>query len=113
MGKKGKLSQSLGKIETMRPMTMILIVVTLTVLLVLYISNLLAIRNLSQETGELADQLNKEKIETQKQETKVDQLESIERIQSIAKKDLGLAFPKSSPRIVQVPAAELKNAKEK
>lgn len=97
--KKVKLFHKAQKIKTT---TMLFYIITGTVAIVLYIGNILSVREQMRTNIELKEKLTSERSKTESLKSQVDQLENVERIQKIAKEDLGLAYPKKPPMTIQV-----------
>lgn len=78
-----------------------------TLILVIYISNILSVRSLLDRNTQLTDSLAIQKIRTDHLLTETNLLESVERIQAMAQKEFRMATPARPPMIIQVPAEEI------
>lgn len=106
--KKMKMMQKAEKIKTT---TMLIYILSGTVAIVLYIGNILAVREQMKLNIELKENLTREQNSTETLKSQVDQLENVERIQTIAKDELGLAFPQKPPMIIQVRKKDVEKVK--
>lgn len=89
-------------------MVVVGLVGAVTLILVVYISNILSVRSLLDRNTNLTDSLATQKIRTDHLLTETNLLESVERIQAMAQKEFKMATPARPPMIIQVPAEEIK-----
>ncbi|MCA0444852.1 MAG: hypothetical protein LCH54_01345 [Bacteroidetes bacterium] len=108
-----KKSRVEEKVENTKSITVVGYVVVVVVALFFYISNTLTVRDLLSSNGKMKDDLARERTVTDKIQSQVNQLESVQRIQDIAVKELGLALPQKPPLVIQVRQSELNKLTEK
>lgn len=108
-----KKSRVEEKVENTKSITVVGYVVVVVVALFFYISNTLTVRELLSANGKMKDDLARERTVTDKIQSQVNQLESVQRIQDIAVKELGLALPQKPPLVIQVRQSELNKLTEK
>lgn len=108
-----KKSRVEEKVENTKSITVVGYVVVVVVALFFYISNTLTVRDLLSSNGKMKDDLARERTVTDKIQSQVNQLESVQRIQDIAVKELGLALPQKPPLVIQVKQSELNKLTEK
>ncbi len=108
-----KKSRVEEKVENTKSITVVGYVIIVVVALFFYISNTLTVRDLLSSNGKMKDDLARERTVTDKIQSQVNQLESVQRIQDIAVKELGLALPQKPPLVIQVKQSELNKLTEK
>jgi len=108
-----KKSRVEEKVENTKSITVVGYVVVVVVALFFFISNTLTVRDLLSSNGKMKDDLARERTVTDKIQSQVNQLESVQRIQDIAVKELGLALPQKPPLVIQVRQSELNKLTEK
>lgn len=108
-----KKSRVEEKVENTKSITVVGYVIIVVVALFFYISNTLTVRDLLSSNGKMKDDLARERTVTDKIQSQVNQLESVQRIQDIAEKELGLALPQKPPLVIQVKQSELNKLTEK
>jgi len=109
---KKKKSRIQQKVENTKSITVIGYVIVIVVALFLYISNTLKVRDLLAENSKLKEDLARERTVSDKIQSQVNQLESVQRIQDLAVRELGLALPQKPPVVIQVRKSELSKLTE-
>jgi len=79
------------------PFTVVLVLLGAAVVIVLYISNIIAVGQLMGEINSLETQHRRILMEQEILKAQINKLASLERIQEIAEKDFGLSTPKEPP----------------
>lgn len=79
------------------PFSVVLVLFAAAVVIVLYISNIIAVGQLMGEINSLETQHRRILMEQEILKAQINKLASLERIQELAEKDLGLSTPKEPP----------------
>ena len=90
------------------PFTVVLVLLGVAVIIVLYISNIIAVGQLMGEINSLETQHRRILMEQEILKAQINKMASLERIQELAEKDLGLSTPKVPPVWLNVDQERLK-----
>ena len=94
------------------PFTVVLILLGAAVAIVLYISNIIAVTQLMNEVNSLEIQHRRILMEQEILKAQINKMASLERIQELAEKDLGLKTPQEPPVWLNVDQARAKEIEE-
>lgn len=95
------------------PFTMVLMLLAAAVIIVLYVSNIIAVDQLMNEINSLEIQHRRILMEQEILKAQINRMASLERIQELAEKELGLKTPQEPPvwlNVDQARAAEIDEA---
>lgn len=95
------------------PFTIVLMLLGAAIAIVLYISNIIAVSQLMNEINALETQHRRILMEQEILKAQINKMASLERIQELAEKDLGLKTPQEPPvwlNVDQVRAKEIEEA---
>ena len=94
------------------PFTMVLLLLGAAVLIVLYISNIIAVDQLMNDINSMETQHQRILMEQEILKAQINRMASLERIQELAEKDLGLMTPKEPPVWLNVDEERLRQIQE-
>jgi len=94
------------------PFTVVLMLMGAAVMIVLYISNIIAVDQLMNEINSMETQHRRILMEQEILKAQINKMASLERIQEFAEKDLALTTPKEPPVWLSIDEERLKQIQE-
>ena len=94
------------------PFTVVLMLLGAAIVIVLYISNIIAVDQLMSEINSLETQHRRVLMEQEILKAQINRMASLERIQELAEKELGLTTPQEPPVWLSVDQERLKAIEE-